>query len=187
MMNRAKLAHVVRAVAAITEHKHFVIVGSATVLLQARNIPAAMLNTNEIDIYSPDAQDEEFFADLVEGSIGPGSHFDRTFKYHGDGVSSRTASLPSDWRGRASLVTNLGIADVEVVVPDLNDIALAKMVAWREKDRDWLKAGVRALILSPTAMRERAPRLPAMETPADEIERRLTIVAGYGGSAPQLN
>ena len=51
--------------------------------------------------------------------------------------------MPSDWRSRARNVAVPGVANVEVLAPDINDVALSKMMAWREKDRDWLQAGVR--------------------------------------------
>jgi hypothetical protein len=175
MMNRQKVLHILRAIATISGESKLVLVGSATVLMRARNIPAEMLNTNEIDVFAPESNDEEMFADLIEGSIGRGSHFDRTFNYFGDGVSSKTATMPHDWKDRAVVIGDHGIANTEVIVPDLNDIALAKLVAWREKDRVWLEAGVRALILKPASMRERLDRMPEV-IPRAELERRLTQI-----------
>ena len=178
MMNRAKLVHVPRAVASVTDEKRLVLVGSATVLVAAKQVPLDMLNTNEIDAFAPDAPDEGMFSDLVEGSLGFGSVFFNTFGYAADGVSSKTASMPSDWRDRARSAPEVAPPGVEVIVPDIDDIALAKMVAWRDKDRDWLEAGVRSLILDPKAMAARLSRLPAA-TPLDELERRMAVVSAY--------
>ena len=182
MMNREKIAHLLRAIAGVTGETKLALVGSATVLLRAKNIPAAMLNTNEIDVFSPNATDEELFVDLVSGSLGRGSQFDRTFNYFGDGVTSRTAKMPSDWRERAKIVDVPTVQGIEVLVPDLNDIALAKMMAWREKDRDWLQAGVRSKILDPDAMRARLASLPETDVPPDELVRRITAVSAYAAS-----
>lgn len=183
MMNRRKLMHILRSIATITDEKNFVVVGSASVLLTSKNIPLDMLNTNEIDVYSPDVADEDLFSDLVEGSIGKGTHFETTFGYYGDGVSSKTAVMPADWPSRAKTVDNLGIEGVSVTVPDINDIAIAKMFAWREKDQEWLRAGVRSKILNPAAMRERLPSFPETATPRAEMERRTQAVLEYGGPA----
>ena len=181
MMNHQKLLHIMRSIAAISGERNFVLVGSASVLLTSKNIPLAMLNTNEIDVYSPDAANEDDFSEMISGTIGKGSHFDRTFNYYADGVSSKTSKMPSDWLVRAKDAGNLGIEGANVLVPDINDIAIAKMMAWREKDRDWLQAGVRARILDPLKMQERLPLLPPLEVPAAEIERRMQSVAAYGG------
>ena len=183
MMNRAKLVHILRAMAAITDERHLVVVGSAAVLLTSKNIPAQMLLTEEVDAFAPDAPDEEVFFDVVYATMGFGSRFAKTYTYYGDGVSSKTAIMPADWLARAKFVEGLGIEGVVVRVPDINDIALAKMMAWREKDRDWLQAGVRVKILDPRKMRERLALLPETDVPASEIERRTTAVAAYGGAA----
>jgi Nucleotidyltransferase of unknown function (DUF6036) len=180
MMNREKMTHILRAVATITNEKNFVLVGSASVLLTSRNIPLQMLNTNEIDVYSPDSANEDDFSFLVE-SIGKGSHFDKTFSYYADGVSSKTAKMPADWETRAKVVENLGIPEVTVLVPDINDIAIAKMFAWREKDREWLKAGVRSKILTPLLMQARLPLLAVHDVPMSELERRMQSVVAFGG------
>ena len=183
MMNRKKLAHIIRAVSVITEEKNFVVVGSASVLLTSKNIPAAMLNTYEVDVYAPGTKDEDMFSDIVEGSIGKGSQFDLTYKYYADGVSSKTATMPTDWQIRARTAEGLGLDGIQVRVPDINDIAIAKMMAWREKDRDWLQAGVQVKILDPRKMRERLALLPQTDVPAAEIERRMNAVTAYGGAA----
>ena len=182
MMTREKVAHILRAIAAVTGEARLVLVGSATVLLRAKNIPAAMLNTNEIDVFSPDAADEEMFVDLVSGSLGRASQFDRTFNYFGDGVTSKTARMPSDWRDRTKIIDVPTLPNVEVMVPDLNDIALAKMSAWRDKDREWLKAGVRSKILDPNAMRGRLALLPPSEVPNGEILRRMDTMAAFAST-----
>ena len=180
MMNRHKLVHIMRAVAAISGERNFVLVGSASVLLTSKNIPLAMLNTYEIDVYSPDAADEDEFSEMIAATIGKGSRFEQTFNYYGDGVSAKTARMPSDWAGRAKDMGGLGIEGVSVLVPDIDDIAIAKMMAWREKDKDWLRAGVRSQILDPDAMRRRLPLAPVLDLPKVEVERRMDAVAAYG-------
>jgi hypothetical protein len=179
MMNMKKLAHVLRAIGSVTEEKKLVVIGSTSVLLNAKNIPAEMLMSQEVDAFAPDTKDEEMFHDLVDGSLGAGSMFYRTFGYYGDGVSSKTARMPTDWQSRARQVAVAGVEGIQILVPDINDIALSKMIAWREKDQDWLKAGVRSLILKPRAMRERIAMLPPVETQQSEILRRMDSVAAY--------
>ena len=179
MMNREKLTHILRAVASVSNARSFVVVGSATVLLTSKNIPAAMLMTNEIDVYSPDSPDEELFSDLIEGSLGPGSQFAKTFKYYADGVTSKTATMPSDWPSRARTVDIATLEGILVLVPDINDIALAKTVAWREKDQEWLCAGVRSLILDPAKMQSRLAKLSPRDLPWPEIERRKKTIFAY--------
>jgi hypothetical protein len=51
-------------------------------------------------------------------------------------------------------------------VPEENDLALAKLVAWREKDISWLKVGVAHRILSLDEMAARLDRMPAADLPS---------------------
>ena len=56
MMNFKKLAHVLRAIGSVTGEKTLVVVGSTSVLLNAKNIPAQMLMSQEVDAFAPDVK-----------------------------------------------------------------------------------------------------------------------------------
>ena len=43
--------------------------------------------------------------DLIDGSIGEGSPFDRQFGYYAHGVDDSTAILPAGWRNRLVMVS----------------------------------------------------------------------------------
>ncbi len=82
-------------------------------------------------------------SDLIDGSIGRNSQFHKTFGYYGDGVSPNSAIMPLDWRSRAlEYVTPDGLATA--VCPSADDIAIAKLTAWREKDQAWLREALRS-------------------------------------------
>jgi hypothetical protein len=71
-------------------------VDTGAVIATTKHVPAAMTLTREIDIYADGASDPEPIADLIDATIGPGSLFDRTFSYDGDGVGPGTAVMPLD-------------------------------------------------------------------------------------------
>ena len=52
-MKRGELEHVLRASAAITTDKSFVVIGSQAVLLPYPDAPAELLLSNEVDLYPP--------------------------------------------------------------------------------------------------------------------------------------
>jgi hypothetical protein len=52
MLRRPDIDHILRAAAVITNHARFVVVGTGAVILIARHIPAAMMQTAEIDLYA---------------------------------------------------------------------------------------------------------------------------------------
>lgn len=66
-MRRSQLEHILRAAAAITDEKTFVIVGSQAILVQFPNPPAELLLSNEADIYLESRPD---LSDLIEGTLG---------------------------------------------------------------------------------------------------------------------
>ncbi|MFX7548846.1 DUF6036 family nucleotidyltransferase, partial [Acinetobacter baumannii] len=83
------------------------------------------------------------------------SAFHNEFGYYSDGVSPETATMPRDWQDRAIEYHGPDCPGVTAIVPEENDIALAKLVAWREKDRIWLAHGLNAGILHLETMADR--------------------------------
>jgi len=159
-MKRSGIDHILRAAAEVTKQSRFVLVGSAAVIVRSKHIPLDMTETAEADLYAPDAADVEFASELIDGSIGQGSQFHSQFGYYGDGVSPTTAKMPEDWQERAIEYQGNECPGVIAIVPEQNDIALAKLVAWREKDQKWLKVGVKVRTLSLDVMASRLGRMP---------------------------
>jgi len=89
-MTRDRLEHVLRASAAITTDKSFVVVGSQSVLLPYPNAPTELLLSNEVDLY-PALHPER--SDLIEGAIGQLSMFHDTFGYYAARLESRLRAL----------------------------------------------------------------------------------------------
>ncbi len=177
MMRRDKLDHLVRAASTLTGHRRFVLVGSAVILVRCNNIPGDMLLTPEVDLFVPDVPDSEAVSDAIEADIGQGSSFHQKYGYYCDGVSAGTAVMPTDWQQRAVPYESSGCPGVTVIVADPEDIALPKIVAWREKDKDWLKSGLRSGIFPLNLMTARLPRMPDTAPGLGEMMRRLAWLA----------
>lgn len=175
MLRRPDLDHILRAAASLSGHARFVMVGTGAVIATARHIPLAMMLTEEIDIYVEDADDPDWVSDLIDASIGRYSQFHKTFGYYGDGVSSRTAVMPVDWRSRAvEYVTPDRLATA--LCPSAEDIAVAKLCAWREKDQAWLREAFRSGVAKAAGVATLLRgALPDAAPAADELTRRLDI------------
>jgi hypothetical protein len=176
VLRRPDIDHILRAAAAISNHSRFVVVGTGAVIITARHIPASMMMTSEIDVYADNVTDPEPISDLIDASIGEGSQFHRTFSYYCDGVSPGTAIMPEDWRDRTvEYVTPDGL--VTAICPEANDIAVAKLCAWREKDRDWLRAAVVAGIVDRNRMNSLVGKaMPRTAPEISELVRRIAIL-----------
>jgi hypothetical protein len=173
MLRRSDIDHILRAAATLSNHSHFVLVGTGAVIATAKHIPVAMMLTEEIDIYADGVNDPDAISDLIDASIGHLSQFHRTFGYYGDGVGPKTAMMPMDWRMRAiEYKTPDGLATA--ICPSADDIAIAKLCAWREKDQAWLREAIRSGIVKPDrAAALLRTALPAEAPEPDEIARRL--------------
>jgi hypothetical protein len=157
-------------------------VGTGAVIATAKHIPVTMMMTEEIDIYVEDTPDPDWISDLIDASIGRYSQFHRTFGYYGDGVSERTAVMPLDWRQRATeYTTQDGLATA--VCPSAEDIAIAKLCAWRDKDQVWLREAFRAGVVKTSAAEKLlGGELPETAPPKDELLRRMSLLSANGPS-----
>lgn len=173
IMRRRSIDHILRAAAGVTGQTRFVLVGSAAVIARTKHIPLNMMYTPEIDIYAPDADDIELASEQIVGNIGQGSQFHNEFGYYGDGVSPATAKMPIDWQERAVEYMGEECPGVIAIVPDEDDVALAKLAAWREKDQAWLAEGAKAGVISLERMASRLSLMPQPNADGTPPARRI--------------
>lgn len=151
-MRRSDVAHILRAARALTNEREFVVVGSQAAHAGIAELPDAMQQSGELDLY-PLRRPE--LADVIEGAIGEGSQFHETFGYYAQAVGPETAKLPRNWRQRA-----LRIADAETegaigIAPEIHDICASKLIALREKDFAFAQAAIDAGLVTPDVLLER--------------------------------
>lgn len=139
-MKRGDLEHVLRAAGAITGVTEWIVVGSQAILGAVPDAPAELIGSEEVDLYAPN---DESASDLVDGSIGERSPFHETFGYYAHGVGDETAVFPRDWQTRAVVVRSSETGGVTGICPHPSDLAVSKLAAWREKDREFVEALLR--------------------------------------------
>ncbi|NCC93235.1 MAG: hypothetical protein EOM10_08125 [Opitutae bacterium] len=155
-MKREHLEHVLRAAAALTNEREFVVLGSQSLLASVPDLPAPLNQSMELDLYplrNPAA------ADLIDGSIGELSPFDETFGYYAHGVGPETAVLPRDWLSRAVVVENENTAGARGICLSPADLAISKLAAGREKDLRYVEAMVACRLVSKEAVLALLPEL----------------------------
>lgn len=91
----------------------------------------------EADLYPRNLPER---AELIDGSIGEGSHFHEQFGYYAQGVSEATAVLPAGWKERLVRLKNPNTGGVEGLCLEIHDLAISKYVAGREKDLEFTRA-----------------------------------------------
>lgn len=161
-MNQEQLAHVLRAAAKIAGDPRILVIGSQAVLgtFDDQDLPLEATRSVEADIVFLDDPDASK-ADEVDGAIGEGSEFHRTYGYYGQGVTLSTAVLPEGWQDRVVRFPRQDAAPSRASCLEIYDIAAAKLVAGREKDFEYVTALVVAHLLDVDLLRQRCELIPA--------------------------
>ena len=133
-MTREELEHIIRASGDITDQYEFVIVGSQSILGAVPRPEDVFTVSMEADIYPLQAPE---LADRIDGAIGESSQFHETYGYYAQGVGPETACVPAGWMQRVHRIQNRNTQDRIGYCLDVLDLFLAKVVAAREKDREF--------------------------------------------------
>lgn len=165
-MTRQQLEHVIRASAAIAGVRDIVVIGSQAVLGEFPSAPPELLVSREADVYPLEHPER---GDLIDGSIGEGSPFERAFGYYAHGVDDTTAVLPQGWRERLIVVTGENTDQAGGWCLEVHDLAIAKYVAGPPKDLDF----TRVLAIHRMTSRQVLTERLAVTRLADEV-RQLT-------------
>ena len=127
-----------------------IVVGSQAILgtYDESQLPAAATMSIEVDILPIADTNAEAarLADLIEGVAGEFSSFEELHGFSIDGIDLDTAVLPEGWRDRLVKVQNANTA-APAGSPrftgwclDKEDLCVAKLIAFREKDINFVGA-----------------------------------------------
>jgi hypothetical protein len=170
-MQRSDLEHLIRAAGAIADDTEIVVIGSQSILGQFPNAPTKLLASAEADLF-PLHRPE--LADLIDGSIGEGSQFHEVFGYYAQGVSDRTATLPTGWRDRLVRVSNSNTRGISGLCLEVNDLAISKYVAGREKDLEFTRELARQHMTDSRVLVRRADQTELEAEVREVVRSRIT-------------
>ena len=151
-MTRTNLEHIIRAAGTIADDSDIIVIGSQAVLGQYPNAPGELLVSMEADVYPRNRPE---MSDLIDGSIGEGSPFERQFGYYAHGVDETTAILPNGWQKRLVLLAGENMRHIRGWCLEVHDLAISKLIAGRDKDLDFVEILLRHRIVQPSVLRER--------------------------------
>lgn len=170
-MRRDQLEHAIRAACQIIGHPAVIIVGSQSILGSYREseLPLEATMSVEVDVL-PIAGDNTvtaMLADELAGVAGEWSPFEELHGFSIDGVDLATAILPAGWRDRLVRVQNLNTAAPSGSPQfvgwclDPDDLCVAKLCAYREKDLRFVGALLGAGLVDAAAIGERLLLVPS--------------------------
>lgn len=184
-MNLEQFHHGIRAARDVLRHQGasgaLVIMGSQSILASysAMVLDSALMLSAEVDILPIGADRDEInrLSDHLDGSLGQESHFHQSFGFHIDGISIETSVLPDRWVDRLipEVDPNSGATGWCL---DPHDLAVAKLIAGRPKDNDFVDILVAQRLVDPVVVREGLQELDDARS-ARAVER-LDAVSGRG-------
>lgn len=188
-MRRDQLEHAIRAACQIIQHNEVIVVGSQSILacIPEDELPDTATMSMEVDVLPIADLPEEVarLADVIEGVAGEFSPFEQVHGFSIDGVDMETTVLTEGWRQRLVKVQNMNTAAPggEPVFTgwclDKEDLCVAKLCAFREKDREFVGSLVMAGLVDATVIQNRLSNVPEMHRAAALVASRwLASISG---------
>lgn len=169
-MRREQLEHAIRTACQIIGRPEVIVVGSQAILGTFREdeLPVSATMSGEVDILPIADSEEEIarLADIIEGVAGELSPFEQQYGFCIDGVDLQTSALPEGWRDRLVRVQNANTADISSGQQfigwclDPEDLCIAKLCAFREKDKNFVSALLKAGLVDPGVIAARLAAVP---------------------------
>lgn len=185
-MRRDQLEHAIRAACQIIGQSEVIVVGSQSILASfaEEELPASAQMSREVDILPPGSDNAEVqrLADRIEAVAGEFSSFEELHGFSIDGVDLTTSVLPAGWRERLVRLRNANTA-----APgghpvftgwclEKEDLCVAKICAFREKDRRFVGDLIAAGLVDRDVIMARLESLPEPHRAASV--RGLRWIAG---------
>ncbi len=140
-MRRTELDHLLRSAGAVTGRAELWVIGSQAILatFDHTELPNEATRSVEADFVVPDDANGEL-TDDIEGVLGEASRFYEMHGIYADGVAFNTPRLPTRWRDRVIPYSNANTDGVTGLCLERHDLCASKLLANRQKDREFCRA-----------------------------------------------
>jgi hypothetical protein len=135
-VTREELEHAIRAACDVTGDTEVYVFGSQAILGQYPAAPESLRQSAEADVAPKNLPEK---VDLIDGALGELSRFHETHGFYVHGLSLEAAVLPEGWEERAIKVQNENTNNCIGWCAEGHDLAASKLVAFREKDRRFVR------------------------------------------------
>jgi hypothetical protein len=184
-VRRAQLEHAIRAATEIVQQESVIIIGSQSVLASwdEDRLPPRATQSVEVDVCPMEDDDAESLATYLDGVIGELSPFHETHGFYVQGVGRGTAILPDGWVGRLVPLSNENTRGRTGLCLEPHDLCVAKLLAGREKDHEFVTALLDARLVDADVIGQ---RLAVTQTEPERLSRAtawLSAVATAAGPA----
>jgi hypothetical protein len=137
-MTREQLEHAIRAACEVSEDTEIWIFGSQAILAEFPDAPEDLRASIEVDVQPKNRPDK---VDVIDGALGELSPFHQTHGFYVHGLPMEEAvALPRGWQARTKPIHDeISTRGKTGWCIEAHDLAASKLVAFREKDRDFVR------------------------------------------------
>ncbi len=165
-MTRAELEHAIRAACDISGDDEVYVFGSQAILGQYPDAPETLRQSAEADIAPVNAVN---MSDFIDAHLGELSPFHDAHGFYVHGLSIEAAVLPNGWQKRAIAVRNENTRNTTGWCVEAHDLAASKLVAFRDKDKDFVRVLILDKLIEPVTLLARLRRLPDHPQVTDQL------------------
>ncbi|MEA1929090.1 MAG: DUF6036 family nucleotidyltransferase [Candidatus Auribacterota bacterium] len=173
-MTREQLEHAIRAACEVSRDTELWIFGSQALLGQYPDAPESLRVSIEVDVQPKNRPDT---VDAIDGALGELSLFHQSFGFYVHGLPISSATLPSGWEDRTIPVRdqywtrgNTGWC------VESHDLAVSKLVAYREKDREFVRILLAEQLIDGKILKSRIEELEIDSMVHDRLMGWIDIV-----------
>lgn len=136
-MRRDQLEHAIRAACDVAKDSELWVFGSQAILGEFPDAPESLRASIEVDVQPKNLPQA---AVDVDGALGELSMFHHTHGFYVHGISIESAKLPGGWKQRVIPVSDPTATHGKTgFCIEAHDLAASKLVAYREKDREFVR------------------------------------------------
>lgn len=181
-MTRKQLEHAIRAACDVSADTELWIFGSQAILGEYPKAPEGLRASIEVDLQPknrPEAVEE------INGALGELSPFHNEFGFYVHGLPIEAATLPAGWEDRTIPVSDpFWTRGTTGHCLNAHDLAASKLVAFREKDRDFVRILLLENLINEETLVERVESLLISEDLSERIKTWVRVtVEDLGGSS----
>ena len=157
-MTREQLEHAIRATCDVTDDCEIWVFGSQAILGEFPNAPDSLRTSIEVDVQPKNRPDR---VDAIDGALGELSLFHQTHGFYVHGILLKSAKLPKGWKNRVKQVSDEWSTGGNIGwCIEAHDLAASKLVAYREKDRNFARVLLIERMIHEKILMERINTLP---------------------------
>ncbi|RJQ51527.1 MAG: hypothetical protein C4530_19975 [Desulfobacteraceae bacterium] len=152
-MTRDQLEHAIRAACDVSGDTELWIFGSQAILGEFPNAPESLRASLEVDIQPKNCPER---TDVIDGALGELSQFHQAHGFYVHGIAIESATFPHGWEKRTIHVSDpVSTRGNSGLCVEAHDLAASKLVAYREKDKEFVRTLLIEKMIDPSILTKR--------------------------------